>query len=856
MCAAQDYNTQTPLVVSTDELLPIIKNAFNKLSDVQWTLIENGAWDSDIQAVLADMIAEIIQITSANILRRALPIIQSDASADIETNPSFGDSISTAIANVLNIPKQICESAKKLTKMVEEEISNKVKLIVTLVRENSNLPPDPAVYVSGAILNIRKLRVMVSHALSCLKRYASKLKCSCMEKESDSSKSESSKDNIESGISAELATLEVSEILTKWIQDSDFTDDELSDDDRDMESEPPAKIEKLLEKRESSESGECAEVERQAESITPKTRKEEIVDDIVNIILDNLQCSDTDYSCHSEKCTSPQSRANVGIIFDKVREFFTSRAPSAPQKSRKLHFSKFAGKHFKKMKGELKTTVKKSKNYFISLSKVTHSPETERTGSHDSMSFNLPGSACETPRSNSSMSVRAPSRSSSTLESMIKSSTPTSFNVIKSNISDIYSEFTKEKEHDIIQERLENIKISEKVKNFSRELTEKMYDHLMKSRVYQIPTTFMGRSLSDSVISRTPQPVAESRVYFSPEVLYVIIEDAIGKFLQKILLLVDDETIDEIVQSEKVSDAVQYIQKVNAKGQTRAKDTESDYFQKSGRESTKPCPSRPASLEKQVKSPEKSSTSSRSSSTPVLKRMEEEMSGKSEDRFSKKLEDIPLEKSEEKPSEKSEEKPSEKSEEKPSEKSEEKSSEKSEEKSSEKSEEKPSEKSEEKPLEKSEEKSSEKSEEKLSDVSDELVFQIIASLLVQYKKSLKKPLASIPNEKLKDIADHLKNLVQPEISSEGSVTNLDKNVSQLTKKLLKGLIKEFGSPEQVMNAALACDSSFDEAILKHLKINLGVLTSPRQKSRIARFFSAVGRAIMKPFRCCFKGSDD
>lgn len=315
MSATQDYNTQTPLVVSPDELLPIINNAFNTLSDAQWTLIENGAWDSDIQAVLADMISEIIQITSANILRRALPVIQSDASAEIETNPSFCDSISITIANLLNIPKQICDSAKKLTKMVEEEISNKVKLLVTLVREHFNLPSDPAVYVSGAIRNIRKLRVMVSHALSCLKRYASKLKCPCMGKESDSSKSESSKDGIESSISVKSATQEVSEILTKWCQDSDFTDDELSDDDRDMESEPPARTEQL------SESGECAEAERQAESIPPEASRK-IAADIVNILLDNLQCTDTDYSCHSEKCTSPKSGFNGGIIFDQVRVFY------------------------------------------------------------------------------------------------------------------------------------------------------------------------------------------------------------------------------------------------------------------------------------------------------------------------------------------------------------------------------------------------------------------------------------------------------------------------------------------------------------------------------------------------------
>lgn len=274
--------------------------------------------------------------------------------------------------------------------------------------------------------------------------------------------------------------------------------------------------------------------------------------------------------------------------------------------------------------------------------------------------------------------------------------------------------------------------------------------------------------------------------------------------MQNILLLVDDETIDEIVQSEKVSDVVEEIQKVIAKGQKQARDTESDYSQKSGRESKKPCPSRPASLEKQVKSPEKRSTSSCSSSTPVLERMEEEMSGKSEDRFS---EDIPSEKSEEQ--------------------------------------------------------TSEKLEEKLSEVSvssqtaaEYLAMCLIARLMAQYKKSLKKPLLSLANKNLEDIIEHVKNLVQPEISIEESITNLDKNVSQLTKKLFKGLIKEFGSTEQVMNAAWAGDSSFDEAILKHLKINLGVLTSPPQKSKIARFFGAVGRAIMYPFRCCFKGSDD
>lgn len=524
--------------------------------------------DSDVQAVLADMISEIIQIATAKILILALPAIQRGASTDLEKNPFLGDSISVTFAKALSIPEQYCVSVTQLTMMIEREISDKVKSIATVVRQ-SNLPLNPAVYISGKIPNIGRLRVMVSLALSCLKLYAIKRRSSRIISVSDSSQSESSTDSSESGISREFAIREVSDILTRYSRESYSADDELSDDDEDIETESPAKIEQLSEKKESSESGECAEAERQAR-LEPDATVEKFAADIVNIIFDNLLSSDTDSSSHSEKCISPKS-GFMGAIFDKVREFFNSRAPCAPEKSRKHHFLKFAQKHYEKMKEGLKNTVEESKRHLISLLNLSHSPETEGMGS--------------------------PSRSSFTLETMVKCSTPANFNVIRSEIIDIYK-FTKEEEHYIIQKTFENIRISEDIKNFSRELTEKMYDHLMTSRIYQIPNTFMGRSLSDSVISSTPLTAAESRVSFSPEVLYVIIEDAVAKFLQKILLLVDDEAIDVIIQSEKVSDAIKDIQNFLATAQTRAKDTESDSSQKSGRESRTPCHSRPASPER------------------------------------------------------------------------------------------------------------------------------------------------------------------------------------------------------------------------------------------------------------------
>lgn len=68
----------------------------------------------------------------------------------------------------------------------------------------------------------------------------------------------------------------------------------------------------------------------------------------------------------------------------------------------------------------------------------------------------------------------------------------------------------------------------------------------------------MGRSLSNTVISRTPQPAHGSKRPFSAEVLYVLVEDAVEKFLQKRLLLVENEDVDQMIE-DKVSVTVEDI---------------------------------------------------------------------------------------------------------------------------------------------------------------------------------------------------------------------------------------------------------------------------------------------------------
>lgn len=90
---------------------------------------------------------------------------------------------------------------------------------------------------------------------------------------------------------------------------------------------------------------------------------------------------------------------------------------------------------------------------------------------------------------------------------------------------------------------------SAEIETFHRELTDKMYDYLQLTQRYLIPMMLLGRNLSDTVISRSPEQADE--IPFSFEVVYVTVEDSVRKFLQNILLWLESDALDQTVQSEK-----------------------------------------------------------------------------------------------------------------------------------------------------------------------------------------------------------------------------------------------------------------------------------------------------------------
>ncbi|CAI5695397.1 unnamed protein product [Oreochromis niloticus] len=951
---------ENSVLVTPDQIMPPINRCVERLSGVQWSMIESGAYDSGVIAVLADMICEIIQIASSRIVKNALPVTQERMTkADPEPlgagkiSPSLGDSISAAMASALNVPEQRHESADELTRMVEEEISEKVSSTVKLIRESPDLPQDPAVYVSGKCSNIKKLHRMVCHAASCLKRHvARKPRCRCV-----SSGSDSGTESTDSKMFVQSAITEISVILS-----SRSSDGEMTDKDEDEEETPTEKDE--------------IKPTAGSQSIRAPTPVEMVAADIVNEILGNMDLSSEE---HCERCSLPKSAFNAGLIINKLRDFFSRCLPSTSHswlKERKHRFSMFARKQFEKMKKELRKLIKANRKFFVCLKNMCKYPKSDTVPSDEGMVSSLPGSQ-------STEAHRAPSRN--TLLRYIRSS-PVDFDGIGTDVNQLFEKITNKEKLLVVHKTVENFRTSGGIRDFTVELTAKMFDLLMTDRLYQIPEPVMGRSLSDTVICRTPQPAHGSKRPFSAEVLYVLVEDAVQKFVQTLLLWVENE--DQMIE-DKVSVAVEDIQDFMKRTRTPTKERSTD-SDGSGRESV-PLPVTPKSgsstPEKCFQSPDQPPESGSStpekcflaldqppesgtstpekcfqspdqppesgSSTPEKCFQSPDQppeSGSSTPEKCFQSLDQPPEsgssipekcfQSPDQPPESGSSTPEkcflaldqppesgssipEKCFQSPDQPPESGSS------TPEKCFQSPDQPPEsgsstpekcflalDQPLESgsstpekcfqspdqppesgsstlekcflaldqtpksgsispqkrsasvsgspkdcsdmSEMRSVSVSSSDAEGISNELAL-ILTMRLIRKSKPETRAFYTSPSSTTKELdalLDRLRDLLQPELSSTQSATSLMKDKKKLIKKIAKCLIKEFGSPDNVLKAAIAKDASFDEALIKHLKMLLGVIPSPPKKSKISRFFSALGKNLRKPFRWFTKARDD
>lgn len=96
---------------------------------------------------------------------------------------------------------------------------------------------------------------------------------------------------------------------------------------------------------------------------------------------------------------------------------------------------------------------------------------------------------------------------------------------------------------------------SKEIKIFSRELTDKAYNLVQST--YPAPTMQMGKDLSESEISKTSQ--RDCKVPSSSDMLDLLIEDSVERFLQKLLFWLENETLAQTIKNDNISGAVEDV---------------------------------------------------------------------------------------------------------------------------------------------------------------------------------------------------------------------------------------------------------------------------------------------------------
>ncbi|XP_071356653.1 uncharacterized protein [Trachinotus anak] len=810
-----------PTVITPEALLPVVNKYFERFSAVQWNMLAEGIPDSATTAMLADLCTEVVQTLCTIILRMIKPMIEEsfhrrESQADLTTslqnlNTKVGDSLSGSFAVALHVPQEKCESAEQLTALVEREVTEKVNSIVSVAISSPVWPSQPAVFVSGSMSNITSLAQMVSHAAKCLTRYLKNLKFQC------------------------LGECWHPEIIESAPHESSESTSEILEIEEPEKCETPLSIKSKISVPLATKavtdifmkwSSETPDVTEEDEDSSLSVMSLDVLDvqeaasDIIKVILEDLHYDNFEYvaGC-SEKSSSPTPHFNMSLIFNKVREFFAAQArPSdrttdANQKYRKHSFSRFAQEQFDKMMAELKSKLKtQDSEFLVSLKKSSVSPQPRLTEDE----YLLPGAVQESPVT----TPEAPSPTSMMSEIGLETKKSTvSLETIKTDVDSLFDKLLQpEDSTGHASKTPENMEASDKIKKFSKELIDKVYGHLMAGQTYQVPTFSMDRLFSNSVISELKRKVGTIRLKFSPEVLYAMTEDAVAKFLQKLQLWLNKEPSETTSYSEEVSGALSDIQEVisNMLSTPETNDTI--------------APESPEVSDKQA--------TPYSGQTPPPCEAAASESFNDEGVNVRDLVDSRDLATRESPEKYSEPPPVSH----------------------------PSPEG----CQPSQVPTPEEpgkgllagSSDSSSSITDEMTNDLMTALLLRLITKVPSTTAGSPQAvDINAITKRLTDVAHDQINMRNSDFRKTKDkMKKINKAMTKDLHKEFVCPEQLLEAATASDDpSFDDALVKYLEIHVNALPSPpkkKKKSKVARFFTAMGKALTKPFRWCIKGNRD
>lgn len=134
-------------------------------------------------------------------------------------------------------------------------------------------------------------------------------------------------------------------------------------------------------------------------------------------------------------------------------------------------------------------------------------------------------------------------------------------------------------------------------------------------------------------------------------------------------------------------------------------------------------------------------------------------------------------------------------------------------------------------------------------ISEMTTNNLIAVLLTRLIENVpQKTRKALQTEDIDSIMKRLSRMARDNINIDDSaVGETRRNMEQVSEAVIRDLEQGFGSPEQLLDAVMASNSSFfDEAILESLVIHLDALHSPK-RSTAARIFLIVGKVLIKPF---------
>ncbi|KAK2826019.1 hypothetical protein Q5P01_020233 [Channa striata] len=491
------------VVVAPEAVLPIVNKHFERISTEQWGMLATANCDPATEATLSDMITEIVETLTIAVVSCIIPEFRKHLS----WSTSRDDGIAAYENFNINLGSCFSDSFASALNIPQESCESTEKLTELVEREVSQKVNSVLSEVTDDSSGSSEPAVYCFNSMSLHQ----------MVNHAITSLRRLSLNTVCcGGVTEDKVLEEVIGLTSKSIQSPQMKNSKIS------VSSATKAVSDILMKWSNETQKKAEEAEDEYESLSLKS--DEAAAEIVTAIVDDLHKAD---SADVVECTDspPKPPFNRGLIFNKVRDFFAApteeKTSDTEQKSR---FSKFAQEQFEKTMTDVKSTFRRKK-------KQDMDAEDENI---------LPGAV--------------PPSHKSTSEATSTKVMSVNVEAITLDTDSLFKKLNQTKESLPYDSRSERIlMVTGEIKKFSKDLTDTTYNQLIASEPLEFPIASAG---TDSLRPDLRKDFA------SHEVLYTDIEDAVDKFVQKVLLWLEKESSDNTNYSKELSGALNDIEDV------------------------------------------------------------------------------------------------------------------------------------------------------------------------------------------------------------------------------------------------------------------------------------------------------